>query len=292
MEQWLIQNQMWFRILIFLGLFALLAAWETFYAWRPWLISRKIRWVRHLSLTFLSKILLRVLFPVFLITVALHVEQKGLGILSHSHLPYAVQVIVGFICLDLVMYIQHRLFHKYQWLWRIHRVHHMDRQIDVSTGVRFHPLEEIISMGVKMLGVAFFGVSALAVFLFEVTLNAMTMFAHVNVHLPRPVEKILRKMIITPGMHRIHHSDYSPETNSNYGFIFSWWDKMFDSYTLVPAAGERKFAMGLEEYQDPKYQTFINMLLVPFNIKHLKVRYKKPLKTKFKLYEEVNVPKK
>jgi len=290
MEQWLIQNQVWCRILIFLCVFSMLAVWETFYAWRPWLIARKTRWMRHLSLTCLSKIILRVLFPVFLITVAVRVEQKGMGLLSHF--PYAAQVIFGFIAMDLIMYMQHRLFHKYQWLWRIHRVHHMDRQIDVSTGVRFHPLEEIISMGVKMLGVAFVGVPALAVFFFEVILNAMTMFVHVNICLSRRVERLLRKVIITPGMHRIHHSDYSPETNSNYGFCFSWWDKMFDSYTLVSTAGERKFTMGLEDYQDPKYQTLENMLLVPFNIKRLKVRHKKPLKTKFKLFEEITQPKK
>lgn len=292
MEQWLIQNQVWCRILIFLLIFSILALWESWQPWRPWFILRTTRWLRHLSLTFLSKIAIRLVFPLFLITMALHVQNKGLGLLTHSHIPYAGQVILGVMGLDLIVYIQHRLFHKYQWLWRIHRVHHIDRHVDVSTGIRFHPFEEMISMGMKMLGVAFFGVPVLAVFLFEVLLNGITLFAHVNVCLKYHVDQKLRLIMVTPGMHRIHHSDYSLETNSNYGFCFSWWDKIFDSYTDIPISGERKLVMGLEEYQDPKYQTLENMLLLPFNLKQLKVRPKKLLKTKCKLYETLPVASK
>lgn len=281
MEQWLIANQVWCRIGIFILAFSLLSLWETNSSWRNWIVSRRTRLLRHFSLAFISKLSVRVIFPVFAMTFAVAVQHKGLGVLRHANLPYIPSVILGVIGLDLIAYLQHRIMHKYQLLWRIHRIHHMDRQLDASTGIRFHPVEELISMGVKLLGIAFFGMPPLSVFLYEVLLNLNVMFVHVNVRLPYKIDNVLRKIIVSPSMHRIHHSDYPPETNSNYGFIFSWWDKILGSYTYIPQTGERKIVFGLEEYKEPKYQTVENMLLLPFNPKFLRLKTKKKMKLKF-----------
>ncbi len=285
MEEWLIAYQAWCRIGLFILAFSLLSIWETASTWRVWIVPRRTRLIRHFSLTLISKLAIRVVFPVFAMTFAVAVQHKGLGILSKTHMPYLVYVVVGVIGLDLIYYMQHRLMHKYKWLWRIHRVHHMDRQLDVSTGIRFHPIEELITMGVKLLGIAFFGVLPLSVFIYEVLLNLAVMFAHVNVRFHYKVDNALRYLIISPGMHRIHHSDYPPETNSNYGFIFSWWDRLLGSYTYIPITGERKMVFGLEEYKDPKYQTLENMLLLPFNPKFLRLRHPKKIKLKMGMQE-------
>ncbi len=280
MEQWLLDYQAWCRMGCFVIAFSALSLFETFYAWRPWITARGTRIARHLSLSVLSKILIRLIFPFFTMTLALHVQQKGIGVLHQEHWPYALRVILAIIGLDLVMYFQHRLFHKYKWLWRVHRVHHIDKELDASTGIRFHPIEEIISTGVKMTGVAFLGAPPLSVLIFEILLNLFTMFGHINVLFKYKTDMFFRRIFITPGMHRIHHSSYGPETNSNYGFIFSWWDKLLGTYTFLSMSGDRKLSLGQEEYQDPKYQTFENMLLNPFNLKSLRVKPKKKRKLK------------
>ncbi|MBS0286405.1 MAG: sterol desaturase family protein [Proteobacteria bacterium] len=281
MEQWLIDNQVWCRLGCFIVAFSLLACFETFYAWRPWVTSRYLRIVRHLSLNIFSKILLRALFPFFAVSFAVNFQHKSMGVLHHPDWPYAVRIILAFILLDFIMYLQHRILHKYQFLWRIHRIHHMDKELDVSTSLRFHPLEEIYSMGVKIMGIAFLGALPLSVLLYEIMYNLIVMFAHVNIQFKFKNDRFLRKLIITPGMHRIHHSVYLPETNSNYGFVLSWWDKLLGTYTLVCTSGERNLALGLEEYQDKKFQTFENMLLLPFNFKQLRLKPKKKRKLKF-----------
>ncbi len=286
MEQWLIDYQAWCRIGLFILAFSLLSAWETASTWRVWLVSRRTRLLRHFSLSVISKISVRVMYPLFAMTFAVAVQHKGLGVLRKVHLPYFIYLILGVIGLDLIYYMQHRLMHKYKWLWRIHRIHHMDRQLDVSTGIRFHPIEELITMGVKLLGIAFFGVLPISVFIFEVLLNLATMFAHVNARLSFKVDNALRYIFISPGMHRIHHSDHPPETNSNYGFIFSLWDKLLGTYTFISSSGERKMVFGLEEYRDPKYQTVQNMLLLPFNPRSLRLKQHKKMKLKLGMQEK------
>ncbi|MGD9592435.1 MAG: sterol desaturase family protein [Candidatus Berkiella sp.] len=280
MEQWLLQYQVWCRIVCFVLAFSALSMLETFYTWRPWIISRRIRIARHLSLSVLSKMCIRLIFPFFTVALAVHLEQKEMGILHQPHWPYAARIILGIIGLDLVMYLLHRMYHKYQWLWRVHRVHHMDKELDASTGLRFHPIEEIITTAAKMTGIAFLGALPLCVLIFEVSLNLFTMFAHINIQFKHKTDVKIRRCFISPGMHRMHHSCYLPETNSNYGFIFSWWDKLLGTYTYVSVSGERKLALGLEEYQDAKYQFFENMLWIPFNLKRLRVKTKKRPKLK------------
>lgn len=279
MEQWLITHQITVRLISMVVFFAILASWESRSPWRFYFMPRFQRWWEHLWLAIIAKSCVRLVFPVLLVTLALKIEQQQVGLLNRLHWPDALCIGLGVLWLDLILYWQHRLLHKYTWLWRVHRVHHMDRNIDVSTGIRFHPLEEIFSMGAKVLAIAFFGIPPLAVLIFEILFNAALFFTHLNVQLAH--EKSLRKWIVTPGMHRIHHSDDLQETHSNYGFCLSWWDKLFGTYVATARAGERKLVLGLADYQDLKCQTWLNMLWSPFNPSHLKSRVYK-MKSKIK----------
>lgn len=286
-EQWLIDNQIWIRLGFFVFALGVLGLWETYRTWRPWLEDRWQRWGRHLSMVALSQLCIKLVFPVLAVGVAILIEDRKIGILNQVPIPYVIKVLLGVLALDFTLYWQHRLMHKYTWLWRIHRVHHMDRQLDVTTGVRFHPLEMMFSMAVKIAAVAFFGVNALGVIIYEILLNFASLYTHVNVRLKPKSDHWLRTLIVTPGMHRIHHSDTPRETNSNYGFCLSVWDKVFNSYTNSAKTGEVKIVLGLEEYRAPKYQTFENMLWVPFNVKHLRLRrHKAP---KLQMQTESNI---
>lgn len=286
MDHWLQLYYNECRLTAFAIALLLFSVYEYRHSWRLWIMSRKTRWGRHFALQIISLIMVRLFFPVLTIGFAMLIEQRKMGFLHQAHFPYVVNVLLGILAMDFSMFWLHRLMHKYHFLWRVHRVHHMDKQLDVSTGLRFHPIESLLIMGIKMVAIALFGVTALAVFIFEILLNFALFFAHMNVMLKPSTEKWLRKVIVTPGMHRIHHSDYSPETNSNYGFCFSFWDKLLDSYTLSPRVGERRLLIGLEQYRDPKYQTLENMLLVPFDVKHLKYRAKKLHRIRMKEHEK------
>ncbi len=283
MEDWLVQYQDWCRLGCFVFFFVILSWAEKIYRWRFWITPRKLRIMRHLFLSLFSKVLIRLIFPVLTVGAAVYTKKQNIGLLHTTQWPLALQVVLAIIGLDLIMYLLHRIYHKYPVLWRFHRVHHIDRELDASTGIRFHPFEELFTMAVKMTGIAFLGAPALAVLLFEILLNFFTMFAHLNVQFKFKTEMVLRKLIITPGMHRIHHSAHPRETNSNFGFIFSWWDKFLGTYTLVSESGERKLAFGVEEYLAPKYQELETLLLLPFNLKRFRIKHKKKMKLKFKV---------
>ncbi len=277
MDMWLANNQYVFRLSAFAFFFVFLALWESKYAAWPWLISRHKRWQRHIALSLLSKVIIQIIFPFLAVTTAYIAQVKGIGYFNRNPLPLWLEIICAMMFLDLVMYLQHRMMHRMSLFWRVHRVHHIDKHLDLSTGLRFHPIEEILTMGFKLLAVSFLGAPVVAVLLYEILLNAVTMFVHMNIHLSSKIDHLLRWVMITPNMHRIHHSDYLKETNSNYGFILSCWDRLFGSYTPMAMTGEFKISLGLEDFRDPKFQTFENMLLVPFNLKRLKVRHKKRL---------------
>lgn len=274
------------RLLIFVGLFALLACWETVAPWRSWIESRTVRWKQHLSLALINKVAVKVVFPMLAVGMAFKVEQQGVGLLNRIHGPAFLKIVLGMIALDFVMYLQHRMLHRFKILWRVHKVHHMDRFLDISTGVRFHPLEEIFTTGAKLVGITFFGISVWATFLYEILLNAATLFVHTNVALNPKVEKKLRGLWVTPGMHRIHHSDTLSEANSNFGFCLSLWDRWCGSYCPKPQTTERKMVFGLEEYRAPRFQSLTNMLLLPFNVKALRIRAKKPPRLGVKVIDE------
>src|SRR5207248_457013 len=204
-------------------------------------IGRWVRWPNNLGVVIIDTILLRLLFPAAAVGTALAGQEQGWGLLNNLPLPPWITVIVAVITLDLAIYFQHVLFHAVPALWRLHRMHHADLEFDVSTGVRFHPIEIVLSAVIKLAVVAALGASPIAVLIFEVLLNATTMFNHGNVRMPRGLDRALRWIVVTPDMHRVHHSIVSRETNSNFGFNLPWWDFLFGTYRAQPGAGHDRY---------------------------------------------------
>lgn len=253
------------RMGAFIGVFALMAAWELISPRRTLVISKSTRWANNLTLVVLNTVALRVAFPVAVTELALHANEQGWGILQQLELPESLGVLVGFVFLDLVIYFQHVLFHAVPALWRLHRVHHADLDFDVTTGARFHPIEIILSMAIKFAVIMALGPPALAVLIFEVVLNAAAMFNHANVRIPLSIDRVARWFIVTPDMHRVHHSVLPNETNSNFGFNLSAWDKVFGTYRAQPSMGHAGMTIGLIGYRDPRQVDRLpGMLWLPF----------------------------
>jgi len=230
---------------------------------RPLSIGRTQRWPSNLGIVVVDTLVVRFVFPAAAVGWALLVEARGWGLLNQTTLPAAAEFAVAFILLDLAIYLQHILFHRLPWLWRLHRVHHADLDFDVTTGVRFHPVEIVLSMLVKFAAVAVLGPSAIAVMAFEIVLNAATMFNHANVALPVRADAILRRLIVTPDMHRVHHSVLRRETHSNFGFNFPWWDRLFDTYRAQPEAGHDAMTIGLPAFREATELRLDRMLSQP-----------------------------
>ena len=253
------------RMGAFMGIFALMAAWEVISPRRTNVTSKSARWVNNLALLVLNSVALRVALPVAVTELALHANEQGWGILQQIALPESLGVLVGFVLLDLAIYFQHMLFHAVPALWRVHRVHHADLDFDVTTGTRFHPIEIFLSMAIKFAVIMALGPPALAVLLFEVVLNAAAMFNHANVRVPLPIDRVARWFIVTPDMHRIHHSVLPHETNSNFGFNLSAWDQVFGTYRAQPSMGHVGMTIGLMGYRDPRQVDRLpGMLCLPF----------------------------
>ncbi len=253
------------RMGAFIGVFALMAAWELISPRRTLLISKPTRWANNLTLVVLNTVALRVAFPVAATELALHANEQGWGILQQLELPQSLGALVGFVFLDLAIYFQHVLFHAVPALWRLHRVHHADLDFDVTTGTRFHPIEIFLSMAIKFTVIMALGPPAVAVLIFEVVLNAAAMFNHANVRISLTVDRVARWFIVTPDMHRIHHSVLPYETNSNFGFSLSVWDKAFGTYRSQPSMGHAGMTIGLTEYRDPRQVDRLpGMLWLPF----------------------------
>jgi len=210
-------------------------------------------------------LLVRILFPTTAVGLALVAEAHGLGLFNMLVLPAWIGVVVSVILLDLAIYFQHVLFHAVPGLWRLHRMHHADLDIDVSTGLRFHPIEILLSMVIKLAVVIALGAPALAVLIFEVLLNATSMFNHSNIRIPERFDGVLRWFVVTPDMHRVHHSILPRETNSNFGFNLPWWDRLFGTYRAQPAAGHEAMTIGIEQFRDPRELRLDRMLLQPFH---------------------------
>jgi sterol desaturase/sphingolipid hydroxylase (fatty acid hydroxylase superfamily) len=196
--------------------------------------------------------------------MALLAQKSGWGLLNSFALPYWLPVVIGVAVLDLVIYLQHVMFHTVPVLWRLHMMHHADLDFDVTTGLRFHPIEVILSMGIKLSVVVVIGPPALAVLIFEILLNTTSMFNHGNIRLPSTIDRKLRLLVVTPDMHRVHHSVTIRETNSNFGFNLPWWDRLLGTYRDQPAAGHEGMTIGLAQFRDPKRLTFLWMLALPF----------------------------
>jgi len=252
------------RFGFFLGILIIMALWEYFTPRRPLTTSKVMRWVSNLGLVLIDSVSVRLVFPTALVGVALFSQEKGWGLLNYLELPYLLDVCLGVLILDFAIYLQHIMFHAVPLFWRLHMVHHSDMDYDVTTGIRFHPIEIILSMGIKMAVVILTGPSPLAVLIFEVLLNGTSMFNHGNVSYSKNLDAGLRLFVVTPEMHRVHHSNIRWETNCNFGFNFPWWDRLFGTYRPQPAKGHLEMTIGLDQYKDPKKLTFPWLIALPF----------------------------
>lgn len=252
------------RLGFFFGVFALIAIWEVLAPRRSLTTSKSVRWFSNLAITFLNPVVVRLVSPIMPVTMALLAQKSGWGLLNNFALPYWLPVVIGVAVLDLVIYLQHVMFHTVPVLWRLHMMHHADLDFDMTTGLRFHPIEMILSMGIKLSVVVVIGPPALAVLIFEILLNTTSMFNHGNIRLPSSIDRKLRLLVVTPDMHRVHHSVTIRETNSNFGFNLPWWDRLLGTYRDQPAAGHEGMIIGLAQFRDPKRLTFLWMLALPF----------------------------
>lgn len=251
------------RLAAFVGILAAMALLQALFPKRRLAMGYR-RWPANLGVVAVNTLLLRLLLPAGAVGVALWAERAGFGLLHWLGAEGWPAIIIAMLLLDLLIYVQHVVFHAVPLLWRLHRVHHADQEIDVSTGLRFHPLEILFSMLIKMAAVALLGAPALAVLAFEMLLNGMAMFNHSNVRLPLALDAALRRLLVTPDMHRVHHSVIPRETNSNYGFNLSLWDRLFGSYVAQPEYGHDAMRIGLDDFQSGRPDGLKQLLLIPF----------------------------
>lgn len=249
------------RLSVFLGVLILMGGLETLFPARKRVQKRSSRWFTNIGLVVIDTLVIRLLFPVIAVGAALWAKEEGWGLFNLISLPQWLGVLLAVILLDMMIYWQHVAFHRIPVLWRLHKVHHADRDLDASSGLRFHPVEIVISMIYKMVIVVALGTPVVAVIIFEILLNACAIFNHANVRLPKWLERPLRLVMVTPALHRIHHSVIERETNTNFGFSVIWWDKIFRSYTDQPAG---KLTLGLSEYQTDAPSGLWWSLIAPF----------------------------
>jgi sterol desaturase/sphingolipid hydroxylase (fatty acid hydroxylase superfamily) len=254
------------RLGAFLAVLASMTVWELAAARRRRLQSRPRRWLANLGILAVDTVVLRLLFPAAAVGMALVAERGRWGLFNAVDLPRWLEVVLAVVVLDLVIYLQHVMFHAVPALWRLHMVHHSDRDFDVTTGVRFHPVEIVLSMVIKLAAVAALGAPALAVLIFEVLLNATSMFNHGNVRLSAVLDRWLRWLVVTPEMHRVHHSVVVGETNSNFGFNLPWWDRLLGTYRAQPAAGHEEMTIGISQVQEPEPKSLLGLLVMPIKV--------------------------
>lgn len=264
-NDYILQHEIDIRLACFLGVLAVMALWEIVAPRRARTVSKAVRWSNNLGLAFFNSIVLRLLFPAAAAGVAAFAADKGWGLLNYYQMPFVPAVALSVIALDFIIYLQHVLVHAIPVLWRVHRVHHADLDYDLTTGARFHPIEIILSMLIKFATIVVLGPPIVAVVIFEVVLNGMAMFNHGNVRLPLALDRVLRWFVVTPDMHRVHHSVEDNETNSNFGFNLSLWDRLFGTYIDQPREGHLGMTIGIHQYRDPKQVNWLpGMLALPF----------------------------
>jgi sterol desaturase/sphingolipid hydroxylase (fatty acid hydroxylase superfamily) len=258
------ENESAVRLGFFLGVFFIVAIWELLSPRRVLTTSKIIRWMSNMGIVVINTLAVRALLPVLAINIAFTARENGWGLFNNIDLPGWLTVIICVLLLDMIIYLQHVMFHAVPAFWRLHMMHHADLDYDVTTGLRFHPIEIILSMIIKMGSVAALGAPVIAVLIFEVILNATSMFNHGNIRLPLDFDRVLRLFIVTPDMHRVHHSVVIRETNSNFGFNFPWWDRLMGTYRPQPAAGHEGMTIGLSQFRDAGRLTLPWMLVLPF----------------------------
>jgi sterol desaturase/sphingolipid hydroxylase (fatty acid hydroxylase superfamily) len=265
MNDFVVQHEPILRTGFFVGIFAAVALAELLRPRRPLLTSKAGRWFANVGIIFIDAAILRVVFPLPAAAFAVWVGQKGWGLFSLVSLPFWSEVVLSIILLDFVIYLQHVAFHAIPTLWRLHMMHHADMDTDLTTGTRFHPIEILLSMGIKFCAIVLLGAPAIGVILFEIILNGTAMFNHGNIFIPVDRDRVLRLFLVTPDMHRVHHSVFPNETNSNFGFSLPWWDRLMGTYRPQPARGHEEMTIGLHQFRDSSQLGLIRLLLMPFS---------------------------
>jgi sterol desaturase/sphingolipid hydroxylase (fatty acid hydroxylase superfamily) len=262
------EHEIAIRLVFFIVIFILVALWEVRLPRRVPTTPKKWRWVTNLSIIAINPLLLRLVFPILAVGMARTAQTNGWGLLNQFDMPGLIALVVGIIALDLVIYLQHVMFHAVPILWRLHMVHHADLDYDLTTGLRFHPLEIVLSTVLKITIIVALGPPVASVIAFEILLNGMAMFNHGNIKLPPSVDRWLRLLAVTPDVHRVHHSIIVRETNSNYGFNLVIWDRMFGTYLAQPSKGHQDMTIGLAQFRDPKRLTLPWLLILPIIYRH------------------------
>lgn len=264
-NDWILQHETVIRLGFFFGVLALMAVWEVLAPRRALTVSKALRWSSNLGLVFFNTLVLRLLFPTAAVGMAAFANAQAWGAFNHFDVPFWLAVAVTVIAMDLFIYLQHVMVHAVPLFWRMHRVHHADLDFDVTTGARFHPLEIILSMLIKFAIIIVLGAPVVAVVIFEVILNAMAMFNHSNIRLPLRLDRVLRTLVVTPDMHRVHHSVADDEANSNFGFNLSLWDRLLGTYRNQPRGGHEEMTIGIHRYRNPREVSRLDgLLILPF----------------------------
>jgi len=264
-EQTIIDHEETIRSSFFFGILLVMGLWEILAPRRKLTISKAVRWGNNLGIVFLNSFLLRLVFPAAALGVAIFVNENGWGLLNYYSVPDWLAIVVTIVALDFIVYLQHVLVHAVPALWRLHRMHHADLDFDVTTGSRFHPIEIFLSMLIKFSAIVVLGAPVIAVFIFEIVLNLTAMFNHANARLPIGLDRILRLFVVTPDMHRVHHSVEDDEANSNFGFNLPWWDRLFGTYRDQPRDGHEGMTIGIHKHREPKQVSWLpGMLMLPF----------------------------
>lgn len=264
MVEWSLGQEPILRLGILLAVLGIMSLWEMLAPRRALSLSKAYRWANNWGIVLLNTAMARVLFPAGLIGLALLAESEGWGLLPLLDLPFWLGVVMALVILDFTVWAQHVLFHAVPVFWRLHRMHHADLDFDVTTGLRFHPFEILLSFGIKAGAIVLIGAPAIAVLIFEIILSSLALFNHSNARLPSGVDRVLRWFIVTPDFHRLHHSWYPDETNSNYGFNLSLWDTLFRTYRPQPRDGHEHMTIGLNLFREPRWERLDRMLIQPF----------------------------
>jgi len=264
MDEFVFRNETPIRLVFFFGIFAAVALWELAAPRRALTASKAGRWFANIGIVVINTIVLRLLFPAAAVGMAVKVGELKWGLFNNLDVPYWLAVVLSAVFLDFVIYLQHVMFHAVPSFWRLHMMHHADLDYDLTTGARFHPIEIILSMLIKFAAIIVVGAPALGVIVFEVLLNGTAMFNHGNIRLPLGLDRVLRLFVVTPDMHRVHHSVFPSEANSNFGFNLPWWDRLLGTYRAQPSRGHVGMTIGLNQFRDPSRLTLPWMLALPF----------------------------
>jgi sterol desaturase/sphingolipid hydroxylase (fatty acid hydroxylase superfamily) len=264
-DTFLIANEPAIRLGFFASTFVLIALWELFAPRRLLQTPKAVRWTNNLGLAVVNILLVRILFPSAAVAMAILANERGVGLLNVFPVPYPLAMILSLLALDLMMYLMHLMFHAVPAFWRVHRVHHADVDFDVTTAVRFHPIQIALSIPIKFAVIFVLGPPVLAVLLFEAAFNAVLVFSHANIRIPSAVDRVLRCFIVTPDVHRLHHSVDATETNSNFGFALTWWDRLFGTYRGEPARGHERMTIGVDQFRTQRDSWLDRLLLQPFH---------------------------